>query len=130
MSGVQKRIKELNGEITDELILLKQYLSLSDHETSANKKIKEAQSALEEKVLDKYKALTETEIKTLLVEDKWMAALERDVKTEMDRISQRLTGRIKELAERYETTLPELNTEVGTLEQKVNAHLKKMGFVL
>jgi len=59
----------------------------------------------------------------------WMAAIERDARTEMERISQRLTGRIKELAERYETPLPVLTTEVNTLEQKVHAHLKKMGFV-
>ena len=47
----------------------------------------------------------------------------------MERISQRLTGRIKELAERYETPLSVLTTEVDTLEQKVHAHLTKMGFV-
>jgi len=54
--------------------------------------------------------------------------LERDVKTEMERISQRLTQRIKELAERYETPLPEQTEEVKLLEEKVNAHLAKMGF--
>src|SRR3972149_9651409 len=59
----------------------------------------------------------------------WMAAIERDVRTEMERSSQRLTGRIKELAERYETPLSVLTTEVDTLEQKVHAHLTKMGFV-
>jgi len=58
-----------------------------------------------------------------------MAAIERDARTEMERISQRLTGRIKELAERYETPLSVLTTEVDTLEQKVHAHLTKMGFV-
>ena len=60
--------------------------------------------------------------------DKWMTVLERDLKSEMERISQRLTQRIKELAERYETTLPQQTTEVANLETKVNAHLAKMGF--
>ncbi len=64
-----------------------------------------------------------------LVDDKWMTVLERNVKTEMERISQRLTQRIKELAERYETTLPQQVTEVNVLESKVNSHLQKMGFV-
>lgn len=36
----------------------------------------------------------------------------------MQRISQRLTQRIKELAERYEFTLSELSGEVETLEKK------------
>jgi type I restriction enzyme M protein len=46
----------------------------------------------------------------------------------MERISQRLAQRIKELAERYETPLPKQATDVSKLENKVNAHLQKMGF--
>ena len=57
-----------------------------------------------------------------------MATLERSVKTEMERISQRLTQRIKELAERYETPLPKQTKDVAGLEEKVAAHLRKMGF--
>ncbi|HHT9138825.1 MAG TPA: hypothetical protein ACFYEK_16480 [Candidatus Wunengus sp. YC60] len=64
-----------------------------------------------------------------MVENKWMQGMEQRIKTEMDNISHRLTQRIKELAERYETPLPELTVEVGELEKKVNAHLEKMGFV-
>jgi type I restriction enzyme M protein len=46
----------------------------------------------------------------------------------MDRISQRLTRRIKELAERYETPMPRLEKETEELTKKVENHLKKMGF--
>ena len=38
-----------------------------------------------------------------MVDDKWLAALDAAVHGEMDRISQALTRRVKELAERYET---------------------------
>ena len=55
--------------------------------------------------------------------------LASDVQTELNRISQALTGRIKELAERYATPLPRLSEEVEVLSGKVDAHLKKMGFV-
>jgi len=58
-----------------------------------------------------------------------LASIERSVKTEMERISQRLTQRIKELAERYEMPLPRQTIEVTEFEEKVNAHLQKMGFV-
>ncbi len=68
------------------------------------------------------------EIKTLVVDDKWMATIEKAIQTEMDRISQRLTQRIKELAERYETPLPKQTSEVVELENKVSTHLEKMGF--
>jgi len=92
------------------------------------RKIKDAEKALETQVIAKYKTLTESEIKVLVVDDKWMATLEQAVKGEMDRISQRLTQRIKELAERYATPLPKLVTETAMLTAKVDAHLKKMGF--
>jgi type I restriction enzyme M protein len=52
-----------------------------------------------------------------------------DVQTELDRVSQALTGRIKQLAERYAEPLPQLAADVGALNVKVNAHLAKMGFV-
>jgi type I restriction enzyme M protein len=84
---------------------------------------------LEQKVWDKYKMLTDDEIKTLVVEDKWINYLQNVVKNEMQRISQRLTQRIKELSDRYETPLPLQLSEVKVLEEKVNAHLNKMGFV-
>jgi len=127
----QKRLKEIKDdkETADERKVLQSYMKLAEQEADANKIIKEAQAALEKKVLDKYKALTKDEIKTLVVEDKWMATIERDVKIEMEHISQRLTGRIKELAERYATPMPALTAEVDALEKKVHAHLKKMGFV-
>jgi type I restriction enzyme M protein len=59
-----------------------------------------------------------------------MAALEASVHSEMDQISQQLTQRVKELAERYATPLPQMADRVGELEAKVNAHLEKMGFSL
>jgi type I restriction enzyme M protein len=131
-ASVQKRLKEIqkDKEASDERKVLQDYLKLAEQEAETDRKIKDAQTALEKMVSAKYQALTETEIKTLVVENKWMATIERDVRTEMERISQRLTGRIKELAERYEAPLPELTTEVETLEQRVHAHVKKMGFVL
>ena len=75
-----------------------------------------------------WNVLTIDEIKTLVVDDKWLASLEQDVHSEMQRISQKLTGRIKELAERYETPLPQQEKEVEVLTGKVETHLEKMGF--
>ena len=76
----------------------------------------------------KYPALTETEIKTLVVDDKWMARLSATVQGELDRVSQTLTGRIRELAERYATRLPTLIDDVEALARRVDEHLQKMGF--
>jgi|APTNR8051073442_1049403.scaffolds.fasta_scaffold03016_9 type I restriction enzyme M protein len=115
--------------ILGEAAVLEQYLKLLEDQTEINKKIKEATADLDKKVIERYKTLTETEIKQLVVDDKWMTTIERSVKTEMERISQRLTQRIKELAERYETPLPKQTDDVADIEAKVNSHLQKMGFV-
>jgi type I restriction enzyme M protein len=52
------------------------------------------------------------EIQSLVINDKWMTAIANDVKSEMERISQRLTQRIKKLAERYETPLPDIDKHI------------------
>ena len=70
-------------------------------------------------MLAKYPTLTEAEVKTLVVEDKWLGTIATDIHGEMDRISQALTQRGTELAERYEIPLPLAVSKVGAFEQKV-----------
>ena len=84
---------------------------------------------LQAKVAAQYAQLTAADIKTLVVVNKWLAALSSSVQGELDRVSQTLTGRIKQLAERYATPIPQLAQEVETLASRVDAHLKHMGFV-
>jgi type I restriction enzyme M protein len=118
-----------NHASDEERKLLSDYLELVEHEAAANKKVKGAQKALETKVAAKYAELTEAEIKILVVDDKWLATLALDVQTELDRVSQALTGRIKQLADRYATPLPRLTEDVQALARRVDEHLKKMGAV-
>ena len=82
-----------------------------------------------EKVFQQYARLTEDDIKTLVVDDKWLASIKAAVQGELARVSQTLTGRIRQLAERYATPLPQLTDEVATLASRVEEHLKKMGAV-
>ncbi len=51
------------------------------------------------------------------------------VQGELDRVSQTLTGHIRQLAERYATPLPQITDEVAALAARVDGHLKKMGAV-
>ena len=108
--------------------VLELYLSLSEKQTKLSAQIKIATEELDKKILAKYPALKEANIKQLVIADKWMTSIKKAIQTEMERISQRLTQRIRELAERYETPLPQQNKEVAALEEKVNAHLNNMGF--
>ncbi len=109
-AAVTARLKEIKGdaEFADELKVLKDYLALLEKEAEANNRVKDAQKELEAKVAAKYGKLTEDEIKTLVVDDKWLATLAAAVQSELDRVSQALTGRIRQLAERYATPLPQL----------------------
>ncbi len=78
---------------------------------------------------EKYPQLSEDEVRTLVIDDKWLTTLATAIQTELDRVSQTLTGRIRQLAERYETPLPDLEKEVEELSARVSENLKKMGAI-
>jgi type I restriction enzyme M protein len=128
-ASVKARIEEIadDKDAGDELKMLKDYSAFIEKEAASNKKVKEAMKALDEKVAVKYSKLSKDEIKTLVVDDKWMGTLADVVQAELDRVSQALTTRIRQLAERYATPLPKLTEEVEALAARVNTHLKKMG---
>lgn len=127
---VAARLREIRGdkEAKDEAAVLVEWIKLCDRETELKRQLKDAESDLDAKAYAKYPVLTETEVKNLVVEDKWLGALDRAVHGEMDRISQALGQRVCELADRYETPLPRMNERVAELEAKVNRHLERMGF--
>ncbi len=129
-ASVTARLKEIKGDTdaADERKVLQEYLALSEQEGDANIALKAAQDKLAEQVADKYSELDDEEVKTLVVDDKWLATLAAAVQGELDRVSQTLTGRIRQLAERYASPLPKLVCYVDELEAKVNRHLEKMGF--
>jgi len=95
----------------------------------AKRVLKVIKGDLLKKLTDKYNALTETETRSLVIEKKWFDTLSERLNTEMQQISQNLTTRGSELAERYEQTLSEIDGEIVELEEKVKGHLQKMGFV-
>ncbi len=117
-----------DSESDDERKLLNEFLDLLDQEAAASKRLKDTQKALEMDVNAKYHTLSESEIKDLVVEGKWLKALATGIETELECISQRLTGRISELTERYATPLSSLEQEVECYRLKVGNHLKRMGF--
>jgi type I restriction enzyme M protein len=123
------RLKEIKSDkdAVDERQALQEYLGLVEQESAVSSSIKAAQETLTAKVAAKYDQLTEADIKTLVVDDKWITTLATAVQGELDRVSQTLTGRIRELAERYESPLPQIVDEVAALSAKVDEHLMKMG---
>ena len=129
-AAVTVRLKEIrrNVDSAEESGILRQWLDLSTEIADIRKELKLAETELDLMAYNKYPELSVDEIKGLVVEDKWLTALENAIQGETDRISQGLTKRVNELAERYGSTLPELTNEVTHMETTVNQHLKKMGF--
>jgi type I restriction enzyme M protein len=117
-----------DGDQEKESALLEKFLLLTEEEATLKAGIRQREQALETAVIRQYPRLSIEEIKLLVVEKKWMAALESRIAAEVDAISYRLTERIRELAERYEMPLPQLAAQVSELKSKVEQHLEKMGY--
>ena len=127
--AVKARQKEIgNGPLyADERAALKRYADLLKQQSDVNAKRKATQKDLDQKIDAKYPRLIEAEIKKLVVDDKWMTRLSASVQSEIDRVSETLNGRIRQLAERYAAPLPALVDELETLAARVDDHLRTMG---
>jgi type I restriction enzyme M protein len=128
-SGAKDRLKAIEGyaESEEERDTLMRCLALIEAESELSKVVSQAQAALDGKVLARYGKLTETEIKTVVVEDKWLASLRAAIEGEVQRLTQQLASRVRQLEERYSRPLPELERKVEAFSANVYGHLKKMG---
>ena len=132
-ASISARLKVLraNGAPEDEeRDALAHCLGLIEAEVKAGSAAREAQATLDQRVYSKYAELTETEIKTLAVKDKWLADIEDTIFGEVQRLTQRLAARVQELEQRYADPLPELERRVADFGAKVEGHLQRMGFSL
>ncbi|WP_045411041.1 type I restriction-modification system subunit M [Vibrio owensii] len=111
----------------EEIAVLKQAKKLFDADASAKKKLKEAQEELDSATAKQYAKLTIDDVKTLVVDDKWNAALQAGIQAEIERVTQQLANRVQELETRYAQSLPVVTELVIDASAKVNAHLKVMG---
>lgn len=111
----------------EEKQVLKNAQKLFEAETALKKKVKELQEALDLKVFIKYPTLTDDEVKDLVVVDKWFTTLSSSIEAEIERVTQQLAKRVKELNERYAEPLPQITQNVEALSLKVAEHLKAMG---
>lgn len=111
----------------DEVKALTTLIGLYDAEAAAKKAAKEAATALDNATLKQYGKLTTHEIQELVIDDKWRATVARGVESELSGLSLRLVERIRELGERYDETLGDLDLQVEALSAKVAEHLSMMG---
>jgi type I restriction enzyme M protein len=129
-AGVTDRLREIKGDADakEEADVLSRWLKLAKEEADLKKRSR-CRGRAGHQGAGPIPQLSEADTQTLVVDDKWLAALRTAIHGEMDRISQALTQRVKELADRYDTPMPQMASHVAKLEAKVNQHLAKMGFV-
>ncbi len=123
------RLKAVSDDpdFEDEREALRRAQTLANRAAATGREVKEDRATLDRMILERYGKLTEEEIKSLVVDDKWLSSIAAAIDREVHQIARRLADRVKDLTERYATTLPELETEVETLNARVEGHLRKMG---
>jgi type I restriction enzyme M protein len=126
---VTARLKEIKGDrdAAAERAILEECRQLYDQEAAMKKAVKQATEALDKAVFGQYPKLSEAEVKTLVVADKWHATLKGAIAAEIERVTQQLANRVQDLEERYAEPLPELVQAVEGLSSRVAEHLQKMG---
>lgn len=112
----------------DELEALKKVIELFKAEAAAKKALKEAQEALALSAVKKYGELSESDVQTLVLDDKWFGAITSDVRREVESLTDALVRRLEVLGRRYGATVGELEEAVAELSVAVAAHLAAMGF--
>ena len=130
LTSVKALYKEKKKSVLakEEAQVFENYIALQETLAETNAFIKNQKTKIEKAVTEIYPTLSEREIKYLVIEKKWLHNLENALHAETDRISQTLSQRIKELAERYRETLGELEAQTKDYEAKVKLHLQKMGY--
>jgi type I restriction enzyme M protein len=121
------KMAKREGAEQDEFDALSQVLKLFNAETTAKKSVKDATRELQQRTLSQYGELTIPDIQVLVIDDKWGATIANSVQSEFDVLTQYLVTRLRELADRYESTLGALDVEVEVLNAKVSEHLAEMG---
>jgi type I restriction enzyme M protein len=127
---VQRRLKEIAGDrgAGDEARTLSKWLKLTEVQADTKKWIRDADSHLDAKVYAHYAALTESEVQTLVTDEKWLGALSGVMHEEIENVGRRLTQRVSELADRYDRPLPVTARLTADHEAKVERDLVQMGF--
>ena len=128
-AAVRQRLHDLDDypESEDERASLGRCLALVDAEAAAARSVKNAQAALDRQVLARYDTLTETDIKTLVIDDKWFTAIQCALDEEVQRLVLGLARCVLQLHERYAHSLSALEREAHSFTAKIHRHIERMG---
>ena len=127
LASARLRIARREKADQDEIGALERVIKLYDSEAAAKKAVKDAQAELDLATLKKYGDLSEADVKSLVLDDKWDATMTRKVAGEVNALTLALVTRIQQLGERYAKTVGDLAHELVQLEARVGRHLADLG---
>jgi type I restriction enzyme M protein len=132
VADVKKAIKNAkNNSIPEaDVKVWKQWLTLSNEMDELYMLLKQKRSDLTDAVVEKYATLSENDIKTLVVERKWLDNVLNSCNALMQTVTHSIANDTTALVERYKDTLVSLDDDVAKYEAEVNDYLKEMGFEL
>ncbi len=123
------RLKEAKREGSDanEVAALERAIALFNAESATKKAAKDAQAALDVATLRKYGDLSEADVTTLVLDDKWKTTVKNRVEGVLSSLVLDLVARTQALGERYGEALGCLEAAVDELNERMARHLVDMG---
>jgi type I restriction enzyme M protein len=128
-ASASARLKKARYEKADqeEVQALQRVIDLFNAKSVAEAEASEAKATLDTATLKQYGKLTEDDVKTLVLDNKWAATIQGRIIDEVNALTLTLVARIEQLGDRYAATLDAIDSELKTLEAKTAAHLAEMG---
>ncbi|WQR67602.1 type I restriction-modification system subunit M [Helicobacter pylori] len=127
-SVLKKELK--NATDLEDKQILKTALEWLEAKNKALKMKNKAYEELELKAFHQYKNLELSEIKDLIIKDKWLNSLKNALENKILKRTNALTSALNEIISSYSNSLLELDKEVKESESKVLEHLKDLGIVV
>ncbi|MFB1343760.1 type I restriction-modification system subunit M [Helicobacter pylori] len=126
-SVLKKELKNAT-DLEDEEIL-KTALELLEAKNKVLKMKNKAHEELELKAFHQYKNLELSEIKDLIIQDKWLKSLKNALENKILKRINAFTSALNGIIQTYSNSLLELDKEVKESESKVLEHLKDLGLM-
>jgi type I restriction enzyme M protein len=128
-TSTNARLKEARRENADpeEIAALEKAVELFTAESAARKAAMEKKAALDVATLNKYADLTESDVRTLVLDDKWAATVSSRIDGALNALVLELSLRLRQLGERYGETVGSLEAVLDDLSDRIVDHLAEMG---
>ncbi|MGL2418933.1 type I restriction-modification system subunit M [Helicobacter pylori] len=126
-SVLKKELK--NATDPEDKQILKTALELLEAKNKALKMKNKAYEELELKAFHQYKNLELSEIKDLIIKDKWLNSLKNALENKILKRINAFISALNEIIQTYSNSLLELDKEVKESESKVLEHLKDLGLM-